>query len=327
MYTVGTGLSGPLYHKDEVPEQFHESFIVKGYRNPRSSPFRCLLSVFDATNETLNFWTHFLPSLYFMWILRGLSHTSDFRHDSYTWPLLAYMCMCCIYPLTSSAAHTFNTMSDKARHVCFFLDYSAIAASAFGGSLAYRAYCFPSEWRFTLLGDMYVIVAFTNSILCIVISCRTRFMQLCTFRTVIRLGALGGPCVYATLPITYRVLFGCESDMKLTSYYHHCFSLVCMYLAGMLYAMHLPERLFPGSFDIVGHSHQLFHVCTILATMTQMQGVLYDMQERSQELHAGWEFNDVSSSIGMLGAVLLVNTFLVAIYTFFLYRRYKVKIS
>jgi hypothetical protein len=94
-----------------------------------------------------------------------------------------------------------------------------------------------------------------------------------------------------------------------------------MYIAGFLYGTHFPERMFPGSFDIIGHSHQLFHVCVILGTMTQMQAILYDMQERKQELTATWEFSDPSSSIGMLGAVLFTNTVFVIIYTMFLYRQ------
>lgn len=324
MFVAGrTGLGGPLYHKDQVPEHFHESFIVKGYRSPKSSPFQCLLSVFDATNETLNFWTHFLPSWYFMWILKDLSHTIDFQHDCYTWPLLGYMCMCCIYPLTSSVAHTFNTMSDKARHVCFFLDYSAIAATTFATAVAYRAYSFPSAFRFDIFGDIFVITTFTNSILCIVISCQTRFMQLSTVRKVLRIGSLGLPCIYTTLPIMYRLFFGSETEMNLTSNYHHGVSFILMYLAGFLYGTHFPERMFPGSFDIIGHSHQVFHVCGILGTMTQMQGILYDMKERKSELLSSWEFNDWSSSIGMVGVVLLINTVFVIMFTVMVYRKHK----
>jgi hypothetical protein len=94
-----------------------------------------------------------------------------------------------------------------------------------------------------------------------------------------------------------------------------------MYVAGILYGTHFPERLFPGSFDIVGHSHQLFHVFVILGTMTQMQGILHDMQVRRQELLEVWEFDDVWSSVGMLGVVLSVNTAFVIIYTYLLYKQ------
>jgi hypothetical protein len=32
-----SGMAGPLYHKDDMPEHFHEHFIVTGYRHPKSS--------------------------------------------------------------------------------------------------------------------------------------------------------------------------------------------------------------------------------------------------------------------------------------------------
>ncbi|KAH3701098.1 membrane progestin receptor gamma-like [Dreissena polymorpha] len=322
MFVAGaTGLGGPLYHREQMPEDFHESFIDKGYRSPKSSPFQCVLSVFDTTNETLNFWTHFLPSWYFMWVIRDLSDTLDFRHDSFTWPLLAYLCMCCIYPLASSVAHTFNTMSDNARHICFFLDYSAISASAFAVAIAYRAYSFPDELRFTFPGDWFVPAAFINSLFCILVSCKTRLMPHSITRKIMRISALGWPCVFSTFPLTYRLLSGTLCEMTLTSTYYHAVSILMMYVAGFLYGTHFPERLFPGRFDIIGHSHQLFHMCTILGTMNQIQAILYDMKEKKRDLIENWEFKSASTSIGLVGFILMVNTVIVAVYSVILYTK------
>ena len=36
----------------------------------------------------------------------------------------------------------------------------------------------------------------------------------------------------------------------------------------------LPERLAPGSFDIVGHSHQLWHVCVVAAGYSWYRGMM-----------------------------------------------------
>lgn len=321
MFVVGSkGLCGPLYHKDQMPEHFHESYIVKGYRNPKSSPSQCILSLFAATNETLNFWTHFLPSFYFMWVLRDLHIALDFRHDSFSWPLLCYMVMCCIYPLASAVAHLFNTMSDKARHICFFLDYSAISAMSFSVALSYKAYCFPKSLRFTVIGDWYIPVAFINAILCITVSCKSRFLPACAFRKIFRLGALGVPCLFTIIPIIYRLLAGTEEEQNLTSQLYHTLSFLFLFMSAFLYGSHLPERWFPGSFDIIGHSHQLFHVCSILGTMHQMQGIYYDMQERKAELMPDWEFGTLGSSVGLQAQVLLVNSVIVLIYSYLVYK-------
>lgn len=35
----------------------------------------------------------------------------------------------------------------------------------------------------------------------------------------------------------------------------------------VLYITKVPERCKPGAFDLCGHSHQLFHVCVVIACM------------------------------------------------------------
>ncbi|KAG9460794.1 hypothetical protein GDO78_019520 [Eleutherodactylus coqui] len=46
----------------QMPRVFWEDGIMSGYRHPKSSALDCLLSSFQMTNETVNIWTHFLPT-------------------------------------------------------------------------------------------------------------------------------------------------------------------------------------------------------------------------------------------------------------------------
>lgn len=47
------------------------------------------------------------------------------------------------------------------------------------------------------------------------------------------------------------------------------------YLIGAsFYATRVPERFFPGKFDIFFHSHQLFHMCVVLGAYLHYLGVL-----------------------------------------------------
>ena len=64
--TVVTNSSNWLQTKLKVfsLKVFHEDGIVSGYRHPHSSATDCILSLFQLTNETLNIWTHFLPTWY-----------------------------------------------------------------------------------------------------------------------------------------------------------------------------------------------------------------------------------------------------------------------
>ncbi|CAG5131649.1 unnamed protein product [Candidula unifasciata] len=331
--SAARGLSGPIYHVHEVPEHFHEHFILRGYRHPKSSVTQCLLSLFDATNETLNFWTHFLPSWYFLYVLYHLWKTVDFVADSYTWPLLCYLLVCCAFPLTSAAAHLFNVMSDRARHVCFFLDYSALSLFSFGVAILYRAYCFPcdlltDEGPFTWYRNNYVNMAAMFAILCTLISCATRFMKPSPARKALRLGSFAVPYVYDSIPLVYRLIHTRLGEPHFSAQYLYTRQFMFALLAAFLYASHLPERLLPGIFDIVGHSHQLFHVFSILAVMDQLQAVLLDFQERREFVHHRWNLEQPSHSLAYLAAIFWINLFVIFLFTLRLLRlKHKLKTS
>ena len=48
-----------------------------------------------------------------------------------------------------------------------------------------------------------------------------------------------------------------------------------LYILGAgIYAARVPERVWPGRFDIVGHSHQIFHVLVVCAAVAHLTGLL-----------------------------------------------------
>lgn len=69
---------------------------------------------------------------YFVWTLVGRLRGPGGPEDPHSWPLLAYLLTCCIYPLASSCAHTFSPMSTRARHICYFFDYAALSMYSLG---------------------------------------------------------------------------------------------------------------------------------------------------------------------------------------------------
>uniref|UniRef100_A0A8D2JG36 Uncharacterized protein n=1 Tax=Varanus komodoensis TaxID=61221 RepID=A0A8D2JG36_VARKO len=60
--TKQTGLSLVAKRVTRVPAVFWEDGIISGYRHPKSSALDCVLSSFQLNNETINIWTHFLPT-------------------------------------------------------------------------------------------------------------------------------------------------------------------------------------------------------------------------------------------------------------------------
>ncbi|XP_028327117.1 membrane progestin receptor delta-like isoform X2 [Gouania willdenowi] len=295
-----------LFHSHQIPKVFREDSIISGYRRPHSSALDCVLSSFQLTNETLNIWTHFLPTWYFLWRLCALCSSMNVLSDSYTWPLLIYMLLICVYPFTSSCAHTFSSMSPESRHVCYFFDYGALSLYSLGCAISYSYYVMPDPWINTWLHQHFVPFAVGNSVFCTSLSCYSRFLELQSAKRskALRTAAFVLPFVFDTVPLFYRLLLCCGGGTMSSSdaLYSHCYHLLFAFLTCFLFTAHLPERLYPGRFDYFGHSHQLFHVSAVVGTHFQMEGVLADMLSRKAWLLAQ---QGAPSLLGTLGALLL----------------------
>ncbi|XP_076852158.1 membrane progestin receptor gamma-B-like isoform X1 [Brachyhypopomus gauderio] len=293
-----------VFRVHQVPPAFQEDSIISGYRHPRSSATDCVLSLFQLTNETLNVWTHFLPTWYFLWKLLTVVLMQDVWRDAYTWPLLVYLLSCCVYPLASSCAHTFSSMSMRARHLCFFFDYGALSLYSLGSAITYSAYVMPDAWVKGPFHMCYVPMAIFNTTLCTAMACYSRLglpflrynhditkrfpeCQRPTLGKVLRVSAFAYPYLFDNIPLFYRIFLcvgeGCTVNEANSLHVYHT---LLAFLTGFLFATHLPERLAPGRFDYIGHSHQLFHVCGIIGTHFQMQAIEVDMKLRRAWLQA-----------------------------------------
>ncbi|KAM6942783.1 membrane progestin receptor gamma-B isoform 2-T2 [Xenentodon cancila] len=303
---------------NQVPKVFHEDSIISGYRHPRSSATDCVLSLFQLTNETLNIWTHFLPTWYFLWKLVTVVLMQTAWQDSFTWPLVVFLVSCCIYPLASSCAHTFSSMSARARHICFFFDYGALSLYSLGSAVIYSAYVFPDKWVNGSFHRCYIPIAAFNTVICTVLSCYSRFpeCQSPKFSKLVRVIAFAYPYLFDNIPLFYRAFLcvgeGCtHNEANILHYYH----IALTFLTGFLFATHLPERLAPGSFDYIGHSHQLFHVCAILSTHFQMQAVEQDMVARRPWLTLNSVPITFANSVGVALLCVVLNLIIIALYS------------
>ncbi|XP_019722941.1 membrane progestin receptor gamma-B isoform X1 [Hippocampus comes] len=310
---------------NQVPKVFHEHSIISGYRYHHSSATDCILSLFQLTNETINIWTHFLPTWYFLWKLVSVVLIQAAWQHPFTWPLVVLIISSCIYPLASSCAHTFNSMSARVRHMCFYLDYGAISLYSLGTAISYSAYVFPDKWVNRFFHQCFVPVALLNAIGCTGLACYSRLglpfrhhnqdvlkrfpkCQSPRFSKVLRLVAFAYPYLFDHIPLFYR-LFLCEgegctdNDANVLHYTH----IALAFLTGFLFATHLPERLAPGSFDFIGNSHQLFHVFGILGTRFQMMAVEQDMVLRRPWLLDHSRPITFANSLGVTLLCLMVN--------------------
>lgn len=269
-----------VYSAVDLNDRYKEQGIHYGYRANYSFS-QVIISLFKATNETLNFWTHFLPSLYFMWKLVWLFGTQPVFSDVYLLPLACYLASSCLYPLMSSLAHAFSCMSPFLSNVCFFMDYFALSFYSWGTAMFYYAYALPESALNTYYASLFLPIAAFNTILSTLLACSSRLRRVSKLATTFRCGSFLLPYIWVSVPIIYRIV-NCdestdscgESSIYLTGQF------IFVLAASFFYATHLPEIWYPGRFDILGHSHNLLHVFGITATYLQMCGGMIDLIKR-----------------------------------------------
>lgn len=293
----------PLLRHTDVPPRVIENFILTGYRFPNYSLWDCLLSAFRPTNETGNFWTHFLPVFIFFYYfveVFGWEGAPD-SGEPFFYPLWNYFIGVSCLLMASSMAHLLNSMSLVVREVCFFVDYGTISAYTVGSSLAYYYYIHPqagiaetgSSSRVELNREAapsayaipecsvffetyYIPCACVVAIICVLSCCNTR-QRWRQHRYIIRTLVFLLPFLISSTPIFYRLLTRSPYSTSSSSFTastpmarffcRHCLWLL---VSAIFNISKFPERLAPGRFDIWGHSHQWFHCCTFLSILDEL---------------------------------------------------------
>jgi len=298
-----------LYHAEEVPQHVREPFIYTGYRGRCGTALRCLrTTLFVRSNETLNVWTHIIPAIYFTWTAVSW-WSSEMSLSASSWLALSiYLCTVCVVPVTSAIAHMFSCASDEAWHICFFADYAALSIYAVGASVAYRFFAFPPVLLGGWYAGIYIPVAGVIAVASLAGSCWSRFLPDGTQRKVVRFFSLALPYLFDVTPVIYGLVT--DSEVFESSRALHQRQFVAAFLAAVIYCLHLPERLFPGQFDFVGHSHQIFHVIASFGCRDQMMAFL---QTAATSMQAA----DVNSIASVLAVVLFVASADVAILIYF----------
>lgn len=270
----------PLYSYDDIPEYYKgNKYVLRGYRVYYTTSM-CIKSLFRLHNETFNIWTHLLGGVLFLvWALYlfAVILVPDYREGNVfrqvgqtksraagehsVWPLVLFgfyslaslMCMGC-----SAFYHTFTAhLNEPFFRWAHALDYFGITFLIIGSFYPVCYYSFACEpfWRGT-----YIVM----------ISC---------------FGAAGllGPFfrkwtsqAFATKKVLFYVCFvgsGLLPTIHMytlptnnSPYVSKLLAMLAFYGFGVfLYAFKVPEVFSPGTFDTYGSSHQLFHICVVIA--------------------------------------------------------------
>ncbi|XP_042311965.1 membrane progestin receptor epsilon [Sceloporus undulatus] len=280
-----------LLRWDQVPEEFVECFILSGYRRLHCSAAECLASALQPTNETLNFWTHFVPLVLFagqFGRLSGLLLLPPW-HPALL-PLWCYASGVLLTLAMSCAAHLFSCLSPRLRAAFFYLDYASISYYGFASTVAYYYYLLPGlrlleagalaallqrglGWQLdpgaALQAYLALVlpVALALALACTAACCRSR-AQGCAYPFAVRTFVFAAPLSMAC-PIALEGLLFDLRARNPTLFRHFFRRYFWLMVAAFFNVTKIPERIQPGLFDIVGHSHQLFHLFTFLSIYDQ----------------------------------------------------------
>ena len=295
-----------------MPDCYQDKFILSSYRPAGITATQSVLSIFQWHNETLNFWTHFLVFAYFAWTCYKMD--VPFFEDKYHWPLLCVGISLCLYPLLSSVAHVFSSMNLKVRHFVFYLDYMGISVYSCAASMAFLAYSSPEHVRNSTMAYVYTYICVVLVIISFIGCCLSRHCNdtNSTKGVVLRVAAFAVPFLFVCAFMMHWLLYHKSSPIE-----HHYLHILWNPAVGLVPASRLPERLVPVSFDVIGQSHQLFHITSFIATKYQFEAVIKDCF-----LKRGRITTDLVSrlSVEAFLLVLFIDSFILCYFSIKLYR-------
>ncbi|XP_015282695.1 PREDICTED: adiponectin receptor protein 1-like [Gekko japonicus] len=245
---------------DVLPDWLKDNdYLLHGHRPPMPSFRACFKSIFRIHTETGNIWTH----------------------------LLGFVLFLCLGILTMLRPNMYfmAPLQEKVVFGMFFL--GAVLCLSFSW-LFHTVYCHSEkvsrtfsnlplrvDWESKGEGEW---VSFTHLGLKV-----EMLTDLAVLFTGVFLG-LGLSGVVPTMHFTIAEGFVKATTMGQMGWF---FLMAMMYITGAgLYAARIPERFFPGKFDIWFQSHQIFHVLVVAAAFVHFYGVS-NLQEFRYGLEGG----------------------------------------
>ncbi|KAJ2082910.1 hypothetical protein H4R24_001240 [Coemansia sp. RSA 988] len=262
---------------EDVPEFLRDTYIMSGYRRLCYSYAASLRSMTYVHNESGNVLTHFVSLLIFV----GLAFST--RYDLLpaamspgraSWGdylvLYGYIFSACVCFALSTLYHTFSCHSHK-HHVAWLkCDFVGILVLILGSWLPGLYYGY---FESRILMTMYMGMIFSLFVGGVVVSISPHLQKpsLRWLRPVMFFSI----AISGIIPICHHILaHGIEVSARSIGLYY-LLGMGGLYVSGtLLYAFNIPERWYPGMFDIVGHSHQLFHCLVFFAALIQYYGII-----------------------------------------------------
>jgi len=260
---------------DDLPSwQQDNHYIHSGYRPATGSFQKSFASLGYLHNESVNIYSHLLGAVIFSISGFLLYTVIRPRYASATsWDIMAFGCFFAGAALCLGMSATYHAISNHSPKIAKFgnkLDYVGIVfliTGSFIPNIFYGFYCEPR------LQEIYWTMICFLSLGCTTVSIFERF-RTPAWRPY-RAGMFVAMGLSAVFPVLHGLkLYGIQKTQDRIGLKWLVLQGFLYILGAGIYAARWPERSSPGSFDIWGSSHQIFHVLVVLAAASHLYGLL-----------------------------------------------------
>ncbi|KAI9099442.1 hemolysin-III related-domain-containing protein [Phlyctochytrium arcticum] len=281
----------------DMPDWYVDNvYLLKGYRRITNSYLGCVKSLSYIHNETGNVVTHLIGAIIFV-ILAQVFY-SWMTVETNTWADITIMGMYFLGAVTclglSTTFHLCCCHSRKVAAVWLRGDYVGIVTLIMGSfvpSIYYGFFCSP-KWQVVYLT---IIVVFGITTICITVSPKFFAPQYRMLRTTlfVSMGFTG------IIPLLHALVkYGTHMTRHALSSGWLISSGITYFLGTLIYAARIPERWWPGKFDLFFHSHQIFHCFVLAGAIIHYYGVV--------QAYKWWHTHNYQCNadiMGMLGSM------------------------
>jgi adiponectin receptor len=241
--------------------------VFTSYRKPCNCAASCVLSLTTSHNELVNAWTHIFGFFAALGCLLTTLYNASYERVGETAVLSLFAAGGMFMFISSAIYHTFCCHSDRGSQTVQCMDWLGIAVFTFVSNLVvsyFEIFVNGYNTMFYVFTAMnFILATFSYYVTCSALT--TTYI----FRTSISMMyALGSLVAWI---IGYALTGKVNDHLVPILGMYLCFGTVVFCL------LDFPEAFFPkGTFDIIGASHQIFHV-GIIGGFLLLWGFFYKM--------------------------------------------------
>ncbi|KAF2749948.1 HlyIII-domain-containing protein [Sporormia fimetaria CBS 119925] len=272
-----------LIHYNDLPDPWRiNPHILKGYRFSEG-PGACIRSVISVHNELFNIWSHavglvIVLAIAFYFYPRNVNFSLSSKTDIFVAAMFFFAACKCL--VCSTVWHTMNSISHQTlleRFAC--VDYTGISflvASSIITTEYAAFYCEPtSRW-------IYMLSTAVLGIAGVILPWHPTFNK--NENAWLRVMFYVSLALTGFIPV-WQLAFSRGVEWAYYFYAPIAKSVLVYFVGALMYATKVPERWFPGMFDYVGCSHNLWHIAVlggILFHYSAMQNMFSQALYRAQ---------------------------------------------